>query len=90
MAITAEQVPCVELGLPELFEREDFQTYLNDPDNKIATWHTRGEEPGDYSDVFVTFDNCEGSNSDMPGWDLVCAAMHKLGVVSSLVRIVCY
>ncbi len=79
--------PAFKMNMPELFAREDFRVYLNDRNNNMATWHPHGEEPGEYSDVFIHYDNGEGSHSDMPGWDLVVAAMTKAGIKYGIVQI---
>lgn len=67
------------LNAPELFERPDFLAWLNDPENRVATWHKKGEEPGEYSDVFVLVDSdYEGPESDMPEdvWKAICDAAY--------------
>jgi len=87
MSNRPNSIPCVEINLPELFEREDFRAYLNDPKNTIATWHRSGEAPDECSDVFVTYDNGDGSNSDMPGWGIVCDMMRENGHTAALVRL---
>ena len=87
MSKRPNRAEAVTLNLPELFEDEKFRAYLNDPATKIATWHDRGTEPGEYSDIFVTYDNGEGSNSDMPGWTLVCDLMRENGYDAALVHL---
>jgi hypothetical protein len=64
------------INVPEWFEDKDFKAWLNDPDNTVFTWHTKGEAPSDWSDVVVCVDpslNGEGSESDMPEhiWDQI-------------------
>jgi hypothetical protein len=104
MDIEVGYQPLVRINAPEFFEREDFQEFLNravDPDNEetTATWHNGGE-PGDYSDLFVTYDNGEGSDalpsdgddSDMnlipqDIWDEICEEMENRGVDHALLWI---
>lgn len=71
MDIEVDYMPLVRINAPEFFEREDFQEFLNravdpDTDDTTATWHQSGE-PNDYSDLFVTYDNGEGSDALPPG-----------------------
>ena len=54
----------LRLNAPDWYERKDFLYWLNDLSKPTATWHISGEEPGEYSDVFVTFDHGEGSDAD--------------------------
>lgn len=55
------------MNAPEFFSRKDFIEYVEN--NPVFTWHQRGDEPGEYSDVIVLVEPClngEGSESDMP------------------------
>ena len=63
----------IRINVPEWYEREDFQTWLNG-NGKQATWHTKGAKPNEFSDVFMWYDNHEGSDSDMPEsiWEELC------------------
>lgn len=70
------------INVPEWFEDKAFISWLNDPGNTIFTWHKRGEEASDWSDVMVCVDpslSGEGSESDMPGhiWDQIVALCKK-------------
>ncbi len=56
------RVPALIINCPEWFARPDFQAWLNNPENNIATWHKLGQEPNGYSDTFITYDNGEGSD----------------------------
>ncbi len=76
----------VEVNCPHIFNRDDFRAYLNDPATRVATWHNGGE-PGEFSDVFVTYDQGGGSNSDMPGWDTICKALEREGFSNGVVRL---
>jgi hypothetical protein len=72
----------ISINVPEFFEDPAFMAWLNNPDNKVFTWHTKGDEPGEYSDVVVTLEgslNGEGSDSDMPEycWDLILEACRQ-------------
>ena len=79
MEVTARTVGLV-LDAPQAFAREDFMAWLNDPQNRVATWHRKGEQAGDYSDVVVHVDsNYEGDSSDMPGdiWKAICDEAYR-------------
>jgi hypothetical protein len=54
----------VRIDAPEWYQREDWMAWLNNrtPMNHPATWHVEGEKPNEYSDVFFTF--CQGEGSD--------------------------
>lgn len=57
----------LHIEAPMWFKDEEFLAVINDPTNGIARWHTPGEAPGEYSDVFVFLDpslNGEGSESN--------------------------
>lgn len=56
-------MPLVKINAPAWFRRSDFLLWLNS--QNTATWHSKGSEPSDYSDVFFTF--CQGDGSDSPG-----------------------
>lgn len=74
LAVTDQTVGLV-MNAPEIFRREEFRFWLNDPARSTATWHKKGDEPGGYSDVFLLVDrNYEGDSSDMPGdaWRSIC------------------
>ena len=45
----------VRLNAPSLFEDPEWQAWLNHAGSGPATWHTRDEEPGEYSDVFLHY-----------------------------------
>jgi len=57
------------INVPEWFEDQGFQEWLNDPENPIFTWHRKGSAVSDWSDVVVCVDpslNGEGSESNLP------------------------
>jgi hypothetical protein len=63
------------VNAPELFDREDFVAWLDDPENRTATWREKGLPPDEWSDVFVLVDSeREGPESDMPEdvWNAIC------------------
>lgn len=70
---------CLDVNLPELFMREDFNAWLSEQvkANRIASWHNPSEGPcwDSWSDTFMFIElhegdkgkgPSEGSNSDMP------------------------
>lgn len=64
------QIVGIDMNVPEFFMAKDFLAWLNN-DERRFTWHNRGSEPDDYSDVVITLDpslNGEGSDTDMPEW----------------------
>ena len=68
-------VPGMVVNAPSIFKRQDFMDWLNDPENTIFTWHTKGSEPSEYSDVVVLVnENYDGDSSNMPEdiWNLLC------------------
>lgn len=74
-----ERIFGVVLNIPEIFERADFQSWLNNPRNRTATWHDRGGEPGEYSDVFLLVGgDYGGSDADMPHdvWEAICETVY--------------
>jgi hypothetical protein len=59
--IDVDSYSVVRFNCPDWFKREDFRAWLNA--DQTATWHIRGEEPGDFSDAFTNYDAGEG-------WDM--------------------
>lgn len=84
-SIQAREVTSIEgfsINVPEWFEDKAFLDWLNDPENTLFTWHSRGDDASDWSDVVVCVDpslNGEGSESDMPEhiWDQIIALCKK-------------
>lgn len=71
---SATRIHGIKISVPELFGCADFQAYVNT--SSVMTWHDKKGpiERDSYSDVVVFVDpsmSGEGSDSDMPGWDLV-------------------
>lgn len=81
-----EPLSALKLNVPQWYAQKDFLAWLNeyaDPkpgQPRHATWHLKGA-PNEYSDVFVIYDNGEGSDFEfMPAWawdeiDRVCRQM---------------
>ena len=62
-----EYYHALKINAPEWFDREDFMAWLNAPERHTATWHCKGEEPNEYSDIFTWYENeYTGSDDDMP------------------------
>ncbi|MBM5458634.1 hypothetical protein H8F21_13775 [Pseudomonas sp. P66] len=64
----------IKLSVPGLFADPAFQRWLNN--SQAMTWHHRQGpiEEGDIADVAIWVDPSmtgEGSDSDMPGWELI-------------------
>lgn len=68
------------INAPAVFARKDFMAWLNDPANKVFTWHDKGSPvAGEYADVVVLVDSDhEGDGSNMPAdiWDAICEAAY--------------
>jgi hypothetical protein len=82
MAMESERVACLKINCPDVFADPEFRDWLDDPANGVATWHPPGTEPGECSDVFVTFDHGEGSDAfHMPGhcWLALCREAEARG-----------
>jgi hypothetical protein len=70
------------INVPEWFQDREFLEWLNNPDNWVFTWHQKGEQAGDWSDVVVCVDpglSGDGSESDMPKaiWDEIVGLCAK-------------
>lgn len=65
--ISLNHMPVVRIDAPEWYRRQDFQDWLTGAGKRDgkhpATWHKAGEEPNEYSDVFVTYDSGDGSDN---------------------------
>ena len=87
---------CLIINAPEWFKDPVFVAYLNRLANsqcsrRIATWH-KGGKPGDFSDIFVVYDNHEGSDFfEEDGleyvWGTICAEADKVGMTYGVVWI---
>jgi hypothetical protein len=63
------RVPMLVLNVPEWFQDPEFMSWLNSEKTTVFTWHKKGSEPTEYSDVALTIDptlSGEGGESDMP------------------------
>jgi hypothetical protein len=76
---------CLQINAPEWYQREDFLQYLQQelrqpcPSMGGATWH-RGPRASEFSDLFLWFDDGEGSDSDLvPAdiWQELCRICKK-------------
>ncbi len=47
--------PLVRINAPQLYRDPAFRAWLDDEAWGPATWHARGLEPGEYSDVFTSY-----------------------------------
>lgn len=57
-----QQVTRVRINAPAWFQRADFICFLKHP--RVAAWHDKtSDRPDEYSDVFMTYDCGDGSNS---------------------------
>jgi hypothetical protein len=94
MTIEAERGDCLRINAPHWFTRTDFCAWLNHGAH-VATWHTKGEAPSEYSDVFVTIDGNEGidANGIAPDaipediWDEIVSAAKRVGIHDGIVWI---
>ena len=101
--MNVEKRTCIRINAPEFFERDDFREFLSrslDEDTApLATWHTGGIPDGG-SDVFVTYDNGEGSHAYPEGgdevdanlipqyvWDQICEALDQRDIDHGLLWI---
>jgi hypothetical protein len=90
MKILRPLVQCLRLNAPEWFERPEFLAILNS--ESAATWHVRGEPPNEMSDLFLTFDDYEGSDIfGVPScediWIQIVAAAEAMGMTDGVVWI---
>ena len=73
--VTAELgLPVLRINAPDWYQREDWMTWLRNgatgvPDSSgldirpVATWYRGSGPPDEYSDVFFTYEEGEGSDS---------------------------
>jgi hypothetical protein len=75
----------ISINVPEFFEDPAFMAWLNNPDNDVFTWNTKGDELGEFSHVVLKLEgslNGDGSDPGMPEhcWDLILEVVRqKLG-----------
>lgn len=87
-----EPIRSLRIECPAWFARADFQQYLNEyrTTRPIATWHLGGA-PGEMSDVFMTYDEGEGSEFDvLPEdiWEEICQLCTSAGIAHGVVWLV--
>lgn len=85
----AERIGCLKVNYPELFEHPTFITWLNDPKG-ATTWHQKGTEAGDYSDVFITYDHGDSGDSEyLEGevWEKICDVADQNGLSYGIIWI---
>lgn len=94
MKIMDIDAKCLRLYAPEWYRRPEFLAVLERPAGTwpTATWHKPGTPPDEYSDVFLTFDNQEGSDVfEDPGcqdiWQAICDAAAQIGMTYGVVWI---
>lgn len=78
---TSERTVGITVNAPNVFARADFMAWLNDPEKAVFTYHKKGDEAHEYSDVIVLVDsNYEGDSSDMPEdvWKAICDAAYAV------------
>lgn len=78
----------LRINAPEWYERKDFLEFLTE--DRMATWHLPGHAPDECSDIFMTYDNGEGSDmSDMPEdcWDEIRRIAEAEGFTYGLIWI---
>jgi hypothetical protein len=87
-------MPIVRINAPEWYARQDWMNWIESdlPDQRgPATWHRKGQKPDEYSDVFFTY--CQGEGSDFPGipediWQAIMVLMQFEGINECLVWVV--
>lgn len=53
----------VRLNAPSFFQDEGFLRWLNSDKDGPATWHRRGDEAEEYSDVFIHYGGADWKNN---------------------------
>lgn len=57
MRVETDYLPLIRINAPEIFQDPAFIAWLNRKDElAVATWHKAGEEPNEFSDVFMVVD----------------------------------
>lgn len=85
---TPIELSALKIDKPEWFKNQSFLDWLNS--SNVATWHVHGEEPTEYSDIFMVLDDIRtrtGSDDDMPMWGELCEICERHGFVSGIVWI---
>jgi len=55
--------PLVRINAPSFFRDTNFVRWLNSPESRAATWHARGNEPAEDSDVFIHYGGADWKNN---------------------------
>jgi hypothetical protein len=76
-----ETLPCLRINCPAWYQRPGVVAWLRAMPGP-ATWGLHGTEPGECSDLFMTFDHGDGSDSDMPEdlWAEGCRLCDEAGL----------
>lgn len=87
MEIERNYCELVRINAPEIYRDRDFLRWLNDQNRHQASWHVKGMQAGEFSDLFFTYDGGEGSDSDMPGhiWLQLSEKLNAEGITDCLV-----
>ena len=71
--------PAVKVNMPDLISDKTFRDWLNAPETRAWTWHEKGSEIAEFSDVIVWVEaSGEGSEQgDMPDhvWERIVSCM---------------
>lgn len=67
MNVEAMHLPALTINAPEWFEDEAFSRWLNNEEHPLMTWHRRGEEAGEWSDVVTWVDPSLGGEGTDQG-----------------------
>lgn len=87
MSSEARSISGIKLAVPELFADPGFQAFVNN--SPVMTWHDKKGpiDTDDWADVVVFVDPSltgEGTDSDMPYWDVIVEKLKAaLGVSPS-------
>jgi hypothetical protein len=84
--VNRDFLPLICLNAPGIYGDRKFQEWLNsvtlhgrpnEPENRLATWHWPGKQPGKDSDIFMRVSRDDCSDSDMPShcWEAIVRAL---------------
>lgn len=69
---------CYRINAPELYT-DELLSYIDDQKpGSLATWQGQIVPFGEWSDIFITIDGDDGSNSDMPAWAALVALCKQI------------
>ena len=69
MNIKQSRAEMLNINAPEWFLAPAFNEWINSTANSAMSWHPKGTEPGEYSDILVFVDpslSGEGTSDNMP------------------------